>query len=169
MRSMVLAAAAASVISAGAFLNAAKAADFYPPETQPPAAEAPPPTTAPPVEVEACLARTLLQFFESDEIGIPRQLRDRKTAAKPEDPRSLVHRRRAIRYLAEDRHHEREVERAVLEGQGARIALTAFEIATTALLEPLRRHLQHSDLHIVERESPLNQVACNGRAEVTRA
>src|SRR6266498_5179124 len=51
MRSMVLAAAAASVISAGAFLNAAKAADFYPPETQPPAAEAPPPTAAPPVAV----------------------------------------------------------------------------------------------------------------------
>src|SRR6266567_655946 len=51
MRSMVLAAAAASVIPAGAFLNAAKAADFYPPETQPPAAEAPPPTAAPPVAV----------------------------------------------------------------------------------------------------------------------
>jgi len=48
---MVLAAAAASVIPAGAFLNAAKAADFYPPETQPPAAEAPPPTAAPPVAV----------------------------------------------------------------------------------------------------------------------
>jgi len=47
---MVLAAAAAAVVSAG-FVNAAHAADLFPQEAPPPVAEAPPPAVAPPVTV----------------------------------------------------------------------------------------------------------------------